>query len=254
MLGSWALVTGASSGLGRAIARKLAASGVHLIITARREDRLKALRRELEGDCGVQVEPIAFDVRNQEECRAAIEQRSALMSRVSILVNNAGLAKGARPMHQAAIADWEQMIDTNVKGLLYMTRLVLPYMGERNQGHIGNIGSVAGRWLLPGGVVYCATKFAVRAISEGIRMDLMGKNIRVTTIEPGITETDFSLVRLENEEEAKAVYEGFSPLQAEDIADAVFWCLDRPPHVNIQELVIFPTNQVGLGPANLARS
>ena len=126
MLGSWALVTGASSGLGRAIARKLAASGVHLIITARREDRLKALRRELEGDCGVQVEPIAFDVRNQEECRAAIEQRSALMSRVSILVNNAGLAKGARPMHQAAIADWEQMIDTNVKGLLYMTRLVLP--------------------------------------------------------------------------------------------------------------------------------
>ena len=127
-------------------------------------------------------------------------------------------------------------------------------MVERNQGHIVNIGSVAGRWLLPGGVVYCATKFAVRAISEGIRMDLMGKNIRVTTIEPGITETDFSLVRLENEEEAKAVYEGFSPLQAEDIADAVFWCLDRPPHVNIQELVIFPTNQVGLGPANLARS
>lgn len=254
MLGSWALVTGASSGLGRAIARKLAASGVHLIITARREDRLKALRSELEGDCGVQVEPIAFDVRNPEECRAAIEQRSALMSRVSILVNNAGLAKGARPMHQAAIADWEQMIDTNVKGLLYMTRLVLPYMVERNQGHIVNIGSVAGRWLLPGGVVYCATKFAVRAISEGIRMDLMGKNIRVTTIEPGITETDFSLVRLGNEEEAKAVYEGFSPLQAEDIADAVFWCLDRPPHVNIQELVIFPTNQVGLGPANLARS
>jgi hypothetical protein len=164
-----------------------------------------------------------------------------------MLVNNAGLGRGFGPLHEEPVDNWEQMIDTNIKGLLYITRLILPHMVKRNAGHVVNIGSVAGRWALPGSVVYCATKFAVRAISEGLRMDLKGKKIRVTNIEPGLVKTEFALALLGDEARAEAVYEGYDPLRPEDIAEAVVWCLERPPHVNIQELVIFPTDQAGVG-------
>ena len=247
MKGSWALVTGASAGMGKAIAGALAARGVNLLVNARRENRLLELKEELCGKYGVRVEPMVFDIRDLKQCEAACKGRADLVSQVSILVNNAGLGKGTGPVYEASIDDWEQMIDTNIKGLLYMTRLILPHMVERNAGHVLNIGSVGGRWTLPGGVVYCATKFAVRAITEGLRMDLMGKKIRVTNIEPGLVKTEFSLVRLGDEAKAEAKYEGYTPLQPEDIAEAVIWCLERPPHVNIQELVVFPTDQVGVG-------
>ncbi|MHC1729080.1 MAG: SDR family NAD(P)-dependent oxidoreductase [Syntrophobacteraceae bacterium] len=253
MKGSWALVTGASAGLGRAIAKGLAARGANLLVCARRENRLVELKEELTRSHGVQVEPLVFDIGDFKQCEAALKKKADQVSKVSILVNNAGLGRGAGPVHEASIEDWEQMIDTNIKGLLYMTRLILPYMVERNSGHIVNIGSVVGRWTLPGSVVYSATKFAVRAISEGLRMDLTGRKIRVTNIEPGMAKTEFNLARLGDKAKAEAVYEGFTPLQPEDIAEAVIWCLDRPPHVNIQELVVFPTDQAGVGQTYLHR-
>jgi hypothetical protein len=247
MKNSWALITGASAGMGRAIARQLAARGVNLLLNARRENRLLELKEELCGKHGIQVEPLVFDIRDLKQCESALEGKADLVSQVSILVNNAGLGKGVGPMYKASIDDWEQTIDTNIKGLLYMTRLILPHMVKRNSGHVVNIGSVAGRWTLPGVVVYCATKFAVRAITDGLRMDLMGKKIRVTNIEPGMVKTEFSLVRSGDEAKAEAVYKGFKPLLPEDIAEAVIWCLERPPHVNIQEMVVFPIDQVGVG-------
>ena len=248
MKGSWALVTGASAGMGRAIAQALAARGVNLLVNARRENRLLDLKEELCGKHGVRVEPLIFDIRDLKQCESALKGKADLVSEVSILVNNAGLGRGTGPIYEGAIDDWEQTIDTNIKGLLYMTRLILPQMVKRNAGHVVNIGSVGGRWTLPGSVVYCATKFAVRAITDGLRMDLMGKKIRVTNIEPGMVKTEFSLVRVGGDEaKAEAVYEGFKPLQPEDIAEAVIWCLERPPHVNVQELVVFPTDQVGVG-------
>jgi len=247
MKGLWALVTGASAGMGRAIAQALAARGVNLLVNGRRENRLLELKEELYGKHGVQVEPLVFDISNLKQCESALKGKADLVSEVSILVNNAGLGRGTGPMHEASIDDWEQMIDTNIKGLLYMTRLILPHMVKRDAGHVVNIGSVGGRWTLPGSVVYCATKFAVRAITDGLRMDLMGKKIRVTNIEPGAVKTEFFLARLGDEAKAEAFFKGFKPLQPEDIAEAVIWCRERPPHVNIQELVVFPTNQVGVG-------
>ena len=248
MKGSWALVTGASAGMGRAIAQALAARGVNLLVNARRENRLLELKEELYGQHGVRVEPLVFDIRDLKQCESALKGKADLVSEVSILVNNAGLGRGTGPLYEGSIDDWEQTIDTNIKGLLYMTRLILPQMVKRNAGHVVNIGSVGGRWTLPGSVVYCATKFAVRAITDGLRMDLIGKKIRVTNIEPGMVKTEFSLVRAGGDEaKAEAVYEGFKPLQPEDIAEAVIWCLERPPHVNVQELVVFPTDQVGVG-------
>jgi hypothetical protein len=254
MKGSWALVTGASSGLGWAIAEQFAAQGVNLIITARREDRLIKLKDQIVAQHKVQVEPLLFDVRNLKECEAALKQKSSLVANVSILVNNAGLAKGTDPVAVANTADWDQMIDTNIKGLLYITRLVLPYMLERNSGHIVNLGSVGGRWVAAGGAVYCATKFAVRAISEGLRADLHGKPIRVTNIEPGAVETEFTLVRTGSADKSKAFYSGYTPLTAKDIADAVVWCVQRPAHMNVQEMVIFPVAQVGVGPTSIQRT
>jgi NADP-dependent 3-hydroxy acid dehydrogenase YdfG len=165
---------------------------------------------------------------------------------IEVLVNNAGLAKGVEKMPEAETADWDVMIDTNVKGLLYMTRAFLPGMMKRGRGHIVNLGSVAGRWTYAGGAVYCATKFAVRALSEGLRMDLLGSPVRVTNIEPGMVETEFSEVRFGDAERAKAVYQGFKPLSSADVADAIKWCVERPPHVNVQELVLFPTAQAAI--------
>ncbi len=254
MKGAWALITGASSGMGWAIAQQLADRGVNLLINARREERLRTLKNDLVSKHGIQVEPLVFDIRDLKQCESVLNERVSLVSKVSILVNNAGVGKGTELVPSASIEDWEQMIDTNVKGLLYMTRLVLPYMVERNEGHIVNIGSVGGRWVAPRNAVYAATKFAVRAFTDGLRMDLMGKKIRVTNIEPGAVETEFNLVRMGDEGKMKAFYQGFTPLQAKDIAEAVVWCVERPPHVNIQELVIFPTDQVGLGPSYIHRA
>ncbi len=196
----------------------------------------------------MKVIPAAFDISKYDECKAALEKVSESLDKVSVLVNNAGLAKGVEPVHQSDVADWDTMIDTNIKGLLYVTRAVLPRMVARKSGHVVNIGSVAGRWVYPGGAVYSATKFAVRAISDSIRMDVMGTGVRVTNIEPGMSETEFSEVRFGDSDKSKAVYRGMKPLSPDDIADTVSWCVSRPAHVNVQELVIFPTDQAGVGP------
>ncbi len=253
MKNSWAIVTGASSGIGHAVAEQLAARGVNLLITARRRNRLEQLQKQLVSEHGVKVEPLVFDVRDYGQCEAAVRTKQDFVSQVSILVNNAGLARGADPINAGKIEDWDQMIDTNIKGLLYMTRLVLPHMLARNSGHIVNLGSVVSRWVATGNVVYRASKFAVRAISEGIRQDLHGKRIRVTNIEPGAVESEFFHVRLQDEAKAKAFYKGFEPLKAKDIAESIVWCLDRPAHMNIQEMIIMPTNQVGVGPTAIHR-
>lgn len=235
----WAAVTGASSGIGAATAKVLANAGFSVVLLARRVDRLKKLATELTREFNVDVEAVALDVTD----RKAVEAWAQKAPPVQVLVNNAGLAKGLDKMQDAKIDDWETMIDTNVKGLLYLTRALLPGMIERGDGHIVNIGSVAGRWVYPGGGVYCASKFAVRALSEGLRIDLMGTAIRVTNIEPGMVQTEFSDVRFESEHRAKAVYKDMQPLKAEDVAETILWCVQRPAHVNIQELVIFPTDQ-----------
>jgi 3-hydroxy acid dehydrogenase/malonic semialdehyde reductase len=245
----WALVTGASAGFGEAITEKLAEQGFNVLVNARRADRLKELKKRIEAKHRVQIEPLVFDVRDFAEVSRALQGKMELVRQVEILVNNAGLAKGTEPVATANPEDWDTMIDTNVKGLLYVTRLVLPQMITKNSGHIVNIGSVAGRFTYPGGAVYSSTKFAVRAISESLRMDLMGKKIRVTNIEPGMAETEFSEVRLQDKQKAKDVYRGMTPLTAQDIADTVWWCVERPAHVNIQELVIMPTDQAGVGPS-----
>jgi 3-hydroxy acid dehydrogenase / malonic semialdehyde reductase len=253
MKGSWALVTGASAGFGWAISEHLAARGVNLLITGRREDRLLQLKEKITGEQKVMIEPLVFDVRDFAQCEAALKQKASLVANTSILINNAGLARGGEPMTTGKIEDWDQMIDTNIKGLLYMTRLVVPYMIERNAGHIVNLGSIAGRWVPPGMGVYSATKMAVRALTNGLRIDLMGKNIRVTNIEPGIAETEFAHVRLRDDQKADAIYKGITPLSANDIAEAIIWSLERPPHVNVHEMLIVPQAQVGVGPVNVYR-
>ena len=235
----WAAVTGASSGIGAATAEALARAGFSVVLLARRQDRLQILSEKLKKNFPIEVQTAVLDVTD----RKAVESWAAQAPALSVVVNNAGLAKGLDKMQDAKIEDWEAMIDTNVKGLLFLTRAVLPGMIDRNDGHIVNIGSVAGRWVYPGGGVYCASKFAVRALSEGLRIDLMGTAIRVTNIEPGMVPTEFSDVRFESEHRAKAVYKGMQPLTATDIADTILWCLQRPKHVNVQELVIFPTDQ-----------
>ncbi len=247
MKANLALITGATSGFGRALAEQLAAQGTDLLLTGRRENRLKEIKAELEEKFKVTVTTLCFDVSDRAACASAIESHAALVAKVDVLVNNAGLAKGVEPLHSGKMADWDTMIDTNIKGLLYMTRLVLPFMIKRQNGHIVNIGSVAGRWTYPGGGVYCATKFAVRALTDSLRLDLMGTGIRVTNIEPGMAETEFSEVRLQNKEQAAKVYQGMKALTAADVAETIVWCLQRPAHVNIQELVIFPTDQAGVG-------
>lgn len=249
MRGKWALVTGATAGIGEACAIRLAEKGVHLLLTGRRADRLARLKNQLQSEFDVSIETLVFDISDREATEKALDGARAELSQLEVLVNNAGLAMGTEPMQNSQIDDWERMIDTNVKGLLYITRFVLPFMVKRGSGHIVNIGSVAGRWVYPGGGVYCATKFAVRALSEGLRLDLLGTGIRVTNIEPGMVETEFSEVRFNGDKEkAKSVYQGVEALKAEDIADAVAWSLERPAHVNIQEMVIFPTAQAGVGP------
>jgi NADP-dependent 3-hydroxy acid dehydrogenase YdfG len=239
-----ACITGATSGIGEAIAFRLARENMNLIVTGRREERLARLKKEIEALCGVQVYALSFDVRNYGEVCRAFGSLPDGWQEIETLVNNAGLAVGLDPLHEGAVDDWERMIDTNIKGLLYVTRAVSPGMVARKSGHIINIGSIAGKEVYPDGAVYCATKHAVDALSKGMRMDLLPHGIRVTQICPGAVETEFSLVRFKGDRRrADRVYDGFVPLSAADIAEAVGFAVTRPPHVDVQDLLVMPTAQ-----------
>jgi hypothetical protein len=224
-----------------------------VLATGRREARLDALAEEVAADptSSGRIEPLVFDLTDRRATEAALEGPAA--AGIDVLVNNAGLARGVAPLQEGDVDDWEAMIDTNLRGLLYATRAVLPGMVARGRGDIVNVGSVAGRWVYPGGNVYCATKYAVGALSEALRLDVQGTGLRVTNVLPGMVETEFSQVRLGDVAQAAAVYEGMTPLSGEDIAETILWALDRPPHVTIQELVVFPTDQAGVGPGKVHR-
>ena len=237
-------VTGATAGFGKAIARKFAANGNNLIITGRRKVLLEELAKELITTHSIEVLPLCFDVRRLKEVEEAVANLPEKWKSIDVLVNNAGLAAGLNPVHEGVVDDWERMIDTNIKGLLYMTRFVSPLMVARKQGHIINIGSVAGKEVYPMGNVYCGSKFAVDAITKGTRIDLVAHNIKVTQIAPGAANTEFSLVRFKGDKDrADHVYTGFQPLTAEDVADTVYYVTTLPSHVNINDLVLMPTAQ-----------
>lgn len=241
LIGKLVLVTGASAGIGAAVARLFAASGCNLALNARREERLKTLKEELKTEHEIDVTYSAFDIRDRAACQEFIQ---SLESPVDILVNNAGLAKGVDAVYEADIDDWDMMIDTNVKGLLMMTRFVSEQMRNRNEGHIINIGSIAGHEAYAGGSVYCATKHAVKAITKATKKDLHGTNIRVSMVSPGLVETEFSNVRFDgNDERADEVYEKMKPLTAIDIAEIVHFMANRPAHVNIMDTIVFPVAQ-----------
>ncbi len=237
-------ITGATSGIGKACAVDFAREGADLILCARRIEKIEQLSEKIKKDFGVKVYSFQLDVRNKNAVKKSVASFPDEWKKIDILVNNAGLAKGFSKMDNGDTDDWEEMIDTNVKGLLYVSREVLPLMVKRNQGHVINIGSLAGHEVYPNGNVYCATKFAVHAISKGIRFDLLDKKIRVTTIAPGLVETEFSEVRFSGDKErAKKIYEGFQPLSAEDISNLVLFAATRPQHVNINEILVTPTAQ-----------
>jgi len=237
-------ITGASSGIGHSCAKYFAKAGAKLLLCARRIDLLEQIATQLRDEFGVAVHIFKLDVRHHDEVTQSLNALPEQWKKVDILINNAGLAAGLDTIQEGNIQDWEDMIDTNVKGLLYITRAILPAMVERNAGHIINIGSIAGHQTYPKGGVYCATKYAVNALSNGLRMDLVGTKIRVSTVDPGAVKTNFSSVRFKGDEQrAAAVYEGIQALTPDDIADAVFYCAQCPPHVNISEIIIMPTAQ-----------
>jgi len=237
-------ITGATSGIGRACAHKFAAAGYRLVITGRRRERLDALQAQLKTDHGTECHCLCFDVQDRQSVFAAVETLPPAFQSMSILINNAGLALGRDFFDEADIDDWDTMIGTNVNGLLYVSRAVLPLMIARQQGHIINIGSVAGKDAYEKGNVYCGTKFAVDAISRSQRIDLLRHRIKVTAIHPGAVETEFSIVRFKGDEEkAGATYKGFTPLTPADVAETVFYCTTLPAHVCINDLVITPTQQ-----------
>jgi 3-hydroxy acid dehydrogenase / malonic semialdehyde reductase len=238
--GRTALVTGASSGIGEACARALAAAGARVILCARRGQRLTALAEEL----GTEAYVLELDVRDRDQVTAAIRALPEGWSDIDLLLNNAGLAAGADPLPAGEPDHWDRMLDTNVKGLLWVTRAVVPGMIDRGHGDVINIGSIAGRETYPGGAVYCASKAAVDRITAGLRMDLLGTGIRVTAIDPGLVETEFSTVRFDGDQErAAAVYQGMQPLRGSDIAEVVVWTVGRPRHVQIADVLVLPTAQ-----------
>lgn len=238
------LITGASSGIGAACAKLFASCGAKLLLCARRDERITKLAQHLKNEYGVEVFSFHLDVTQYAAVKEKINTLPAEWQAVDVVVNNAGLSRGLDKLYEGSVEDWNEMIDTNVKGLLYITRLVLPGMVARKSGHIINIGSVAGHEVYPGGNVYCATKYAVKAISQSLRMDLLGTGIRVSEIDPGAVETEFSLVRFHGDaKRAAAVYKGMQPLTAEDVASTVIYCAACPPHVNISEIRIMPTDQ-----------
>ena len=237
-------VTGASAGIGQSTVKAFAAHGARILMCARRADRLEKLARAIERDHKSAVHFFPLDVCDQAAVDKAVAALPKDWQAVEVLVNNAGLSRGMDKLPNGLVSDWEEMIDANVKGLLYVTRAVLPGMIERGRGHVINIGSIAGREVYPGGNVYCATKFAVKALSNAMRLDLNGTPIRVSEVAPGMVETEFSLVRFHGDaERAAKVYKGLTPLGPDDIAEAIVWCATRPPHVNVSEVVIMPTAQ-----------
>ncbi len=239
-----ALITGATAGIGQATAEKFAANGYDLILTGRRTDRLGPLKAVLEKKYGVDVKTLSFDVRNRDEVAASIDGLDDRWKHIDVLVNNAGLALGLNPLHEGDPDDWDTMIDTNLKGLLYMSKVVSAHMVRRGRGHIINIGSIAGKDAYPNGNVYVATKHAVDGLTKAMRIDLLKKGVKVSQIAPGAVETEFSLVRFKGDREAAAkVYQGYQPLTAEDIAESIYFVASRPPHVNINDLLIMPTAQ-----------
>lgn len=242
--GKTVFITGASSGIGAACTEAFARIGARVLLCARREERTISLADRLRGTYGSEVHPLGLDVRDSDAVAHAIADLPEGWRDVDVLVNNAGLSRGLEPVQHGSLADWNEMIDTNIKGLLYVTRAMLPGMVARGAGHVIQIGSTAGHWVYPGGAVYCATKYAVSAINQGLKMDLHGTGVRVSTIDPGLVETEFSNVRFHGDQErANAVYRDTTPLTAEDIADAVVYCATRPPHVNINEIILMPTDQ-----------
>jgi len=237
-------ITGATAGIGKASAEIFAKNGYDLVITGRREDRLKKLAQELTNTYKVKVHTLCFDVRNINEVKTNIATLPAEFKNVDILLNNAGLSAGLSTLQDGSTDDWDIMIDTNIKGLLYITRQISEEMIARKKGHIINMGSLAGKEVYPNGNVYCATKFAVDALSKAMRIDMLQHGIKVSSINPGMVETEFSIVRFHGDEEkAKKVYQGLQPLVAEDIAETIFWVASRPAHVNINDVVITPTAQ-----------
>jgi 3-hydroxy acid dehydrogenase / malonic semialdehyde reductase len=240
------LITGASSGIGEACAKAFAISGVKLVLVARREDRLQRLATALQKEFGIETYVLPLDVCDRNQTETQLNSLPEPWHNINILINSAGLSRGLNKLHEGSIQDWEEMIDTNVKGLLYVTRVLVPGMVERQQGHIINIGSIAGHQTYPNGNVYCATKAAVRVISEGLKQDLLGTPIRVSSVDPGLVETEFSDVRFRGDtERAKKVYQNMTPLTPEDVADAVLFCATRPTHVNVSEVLLLPTDQSG---------
>lgn len=239
-----AFITGASAGIGAACAKTLAKEGFRLILAARRADRLQELTEELQHAHQSEIHQIVLDVRDRKAVENAIAGLPAAWQNIDVLINNAGLSQGLDPIQGGDLDDWDRMIDTNIKGLLYVTRAVLPGMQANNRGHIVNIGSIAGKEVYPNGNVYCATKHAVDALSKGMRIDLLPYHIKVTAIHPGMVETEFSLVRFKGDQDrAAAVYHNLEPLLAEDIAEAVWFALSRPAHVNIDDMLIMPSIQ-----------
>jgi NADP-dependent 3-hydroxy acid dehydrogenase YdfG len=234
------LITGASAGIGQACARRFSEAGARVILAARRLERLEELAGELVGPCHL----LKLDVRDRQAVETTISGLPTSWSAIDILINNAGLGRGLERLHEGDISGWDEMIDTNVKGLLYVSRAVLPGMVQRGRGHVINIGSIAGHEVYPGGNVYCATKHAVDAITKGMRIDLVDTPIRVSTIDPGLVETEFSLVRFRGDtQRAGAVYQGYQPLTGDDIAETAVWIANRPEHVQIAEVIIFPKAQ-----------
>lgn len=238
------LITGASSGIGRSCARAFAAAGARLLLAARRIERLERLAAELEAGHGAACRVFELDVRRRAAVEAAVAGLPESWSAIDILVNNAGLSRGLDKVHEGLPDDWDEMVDTNVKGLLYVTRAVLPGMVRRGGGHVINIGSIAGHEVYAGGAVYCATKFGVKAVSRALRLDLNGTGVRVTSVDPGMVETEFSRVRFHGDDvRAAKVYQGFEALRPDDVAEAVVWCASRPARVDIAEIIVMPTAQ-----------
>ncbi len=241
--GKYALITGATSGIGKECAKELAKMGVNLILTGRREERLKEIKEEISKEFNLNAETLLLDVTNNDEVKKALTPLTQNF-KIDILINNAGLALGIEKIDEGDIDNWEKMIDTNIKGLLYVSRVIIPHMRKNDSGHIINLGSIAGEMTYPGGNVYCATKSAVHTLSEAMNIDLAGTNIRVSNIAPGAVKTEFSDVRFKGDKEkAENVYKGYTPLFAKDIADLILYILNAPLHVNIQHALIMPTAQ-----------
>ena len=242
-----ALITGATSGIGEACANTFAREGYSLVLTGRRLDRLEKLAAKLNKKYNTEVAVSAFDVQNREETIANLEELPAKWKKVNVLINNAGLSQGLDPIQKGDYTDWEIMIDTNIKGLLYVSKVVSNWMITNGKGHIINIGSIAGKEVYPNGNVYCATKFAVDALNKGMRLDLLSHGIKVTAVHPGAVNTEFSEVRFHGDKERAAkTYNGFTPLVADDVAETIWFAASRPAHVNINELTVMPTAQASV--------